>query len=76
MVKVWGSIFTIAGSLVLLYCWFLYMNTSSYLAYNQKTHVSLLDVNLLLPVVFGALAFLIGVVLLSTSKDKNYAEHH
>ncbi len=76
MVKVWGSIFTIAGTLVLLYCWFLYMNTSSFLPYNQETHTSLHDVKLLMPVVFGAIAFIIGVVLLATSKDKNYAEHH
>lgn len=75
MVKVWGTIFTIVGSFVLLYCWFLYMNSNAYLPYNSTKHVSFLDVHLLLPVVMSAFIFLIGLVLLMTSKDKDYAAH-
>jgi len=75
MVKVWGTIFTIAGSFILLLTYFFYRNSSAYLKYNNPTHVSLLDVNLLLPMVLGVVLGAIGVVLLATSKDKSYSAH-
>jgi hypothetical protein len=75
MVKVWGSILTLAGSVVLLFCVFLYLNSSAYLDYNATGKTSVLDVGLALPFVMSALVATFGVILLATSKDKDYSEH-
>ena len=72
MSKVMGIIMTLAGFLISVYSFFLYRNTSAFLAYNPEEKIkSMSAVGMTLPIIIGALLFIAGVTFLIVAKEDN-----
>lgn len=70
MAKVLGVMLTILGGLATLGNLFLYLNSSAFLPYNPSSPVlGLRDVGLSFQIVFFALVFLGGILLLKYSSE-------
>lgn len=72
MSKIIGGIFTVIGTLCCLGVCFLYMNSSSYLNYNDPAkHLSFFETGLGVPALLFGLMLAVGLIFMFTSKEPN-----
>jgi|688.fasta_scaffold484366_1 UDP-N-acetylmuramyl pentapeptide phosphotransferase/UDP-N-acetylglucosamine-1-phosphate transferase len=72
MSKIMGIIMSIAGFLITIFTYFLYRNSSSYLAYLPEEKLKPMSaVGLTLPMIIGVMIFIAGVSFLLLAKEDN-----
>lgn len=71
--KVLGAILSFVGSIILLYSFFVYLNTSAHLNYNVAKQPSIIDVKMAYPFLIGFITLVMGLLF---ANDKILKENH
>lgn len=73
LTKVFGAIMTFVGSIIVLYTFFVYLNSSAHLNYNVEKQPSLAQVKLFYPFLVGFVVLGLGILF---AKDRVLEENH
>lgn len=73
LTKVLGAILSFVGSVILLYSFFVYLNTSAHLNYNVAKQPSIIDVHMVYPFLIGFITLVFGILFVN---DKVLSNKH
>jgi len=71
--KVIGAILSFIGSIIILYTFFVYLNSSAHLNYNVAKQPSIIEADFAYPFIVGFIALIFGILFVN---DKVLGEKH